>query len=78
MQLEGVRPEQQIKSSVCPLIWVGKSVKMWKPELSRQDEKSQVRGRVELSRWILKSPSRITLGEIVERWASRAAISFKN
>ena len=54
MQLEGVRPEQHIKSRVCPLIWVGKSVKMWKPELSRQDEKSQVRGRLVLSRWILE------------------------
>ena len=64
--LEGVRPEQQTRSREWPLIWVGKSIRFCNPKLSRQDAKSLVRGRLILSMWILKSPSRITLGERVD------------
>ena len=41
--LEGVRPEQQTRSREWPLIWVGKSIRLCSPKLSRQDAKSLVR-----------------------------------
>ena len=65
--LEGVRPEQQTKSREWPLMWVGKSIRFCSPKVSRQDVNSLVRGRLILSICMLKSPSRITLGERVER-----------
>lgn len=56
---------------------VGKSENCWKPKLSSEEEKSLVRGRAALSMCMLKSPSRITFGERVERWVRRAENSFK-
>ena len=64
--LEGLRPEQQTRSNVCPLVWVGKSMRGCSPKLSRQDAKSLVRGRLVLSMCILKSPSTIKLGDRVD------------
>lgn len=46
---EGVTPEQQIKSRVCPLECVGKLICCWHPKLSKQEVKSLVRGRLILS-----------------------------
>jgi len=42
-QFRGVTPEQQIRSSICPLECVGKSIYCCNPKLSRHDVKSFVR-----------------------------------
>ena len=56
---------------------MGKSENYLKPRLSSDEEKSMVRGRAVLSISILKSPSRITYGERMERWVRRAENLFK-
>lgn len=40
LRLKGVSPEQQIKSSVCPLLWVGKSTNCTMSKLSKVEIKS--------------------------------------
>ena len=49
-QFLGVKPEQQTKSKVCPLQWVGKSIYCVRPKLSRHEMKSLVDARLLLSR----------------------------
>lgn len=38
-QFEGMRPEQQIKSRVCPLVWVGKSMNSMKSEVQNSQDR---------------------------------------
>ena len=43
VQLKGVKPEQHMRSRMCPLLCVGKSMCCCNPKLSSTEEKSLVR-----------------------------------
>lgn len=62
-----MRPEEQIKSKVWIFTLVGKLACWRKPKVSRSNEKSLVKRWLIVSMGILKSPSRITLGDRAKR-----------
>ncbi len=63
-RLMGVMSVQQIKSSMWPLLWVGRLTCCVIPRQSRSDVKSLARILDGLSMWMLKSLRRITVGDI--------------
>ena len=66
-QCRGVTPEQQIRSRMCPLECVGKSICCCSPKLSGHEVTSFVKMLLMLSQWILKSSSNIKFGETEHR-----------
>ena len=50
------RREEQTKSRVWPLVWVGKSMYWVRWKQSRRERKSDVSGAFGQSTWMLKSP----------------------
>ena len=62
---------------MCPLECVVIVVCCWHSKRSKQEVKSLVRGRLILSKWMLKSPSSIMFGEREDRWVRKEAKSIK-